>query len=162
MSESPPSQSPTTLRSIKDTMTTRLREVVVSQHRRLLTFIDRAEAALDDATLQRLGKSVDTHLESEKNLLFPLASRIGDGARYGEEEHIVLKFALERLLGAKTQRDRSTRLRVLRDLFVHHMERTEWVTLQLLERPSGVLDKPSTSPKKRSTKKKSQARRKRE
>jgi hypothetical protein len=127
-------------------MATRLREVVVAQHRRLLTVIDRAEASLDDGTLRRLGKSVVAHLDSEKELLFPLAARIGDGARYGEEEHIVLRFALERLLTAKHSRDRSTRLRVLRDLFVHHMERTEWITLQLLERPSaGTASKKATT-----------------
>lgn len=123
-------------------MTTRLRETVVAQHRRLLIDIDRAESALDTATLKRLSRSVMKHLDAEKQLLFPLAARVGDGARYGEEEHLVLQFALERLLDAKTDRDRSTRLRVLRDLFVHHMERTEWVTLQLLERPSGVVKKP--------------------
>jgi len=129
-------------------MAIRLREVVVAQHRRLLTVIDRAETSLDDLTIKRLGKSVVAHLHSEKELLFPLAARIGDGARYGEEEHVVLRFALDRLLTAKHARDRSTRLRVLRDLFVHHMERTEWVTLQLLESPV-----PAT--------KKAQARRKR-
>lgn len=122
-------------------MTTRLRETVVAQHRRLLSVIDRAEASLDAASLKRLARAVTAHLESEKKLLFPVASRVGDGARYGEEEHLVLQFALDRLLDAKTDRDRSTRLRVLRDLFVHHMERTEWVTLQLLERPSGVVTK---------------------
>ena len=127
----------------------RLRETIVAQHRRLLSTIDRAESALDDATMKRLGRSVLKHLDVEKKLLFPLAGGVGDGARYGEEEHQVLRFALDRLLDAKTARDRSTRLRVLRDLFVHHMERTEWVTLQLLERPSGVV-------------KKSHARRKRE
>ena len=122
-------------------MTTRLRETIVAQHRRLLSVIDRAESTPDDATLKRLGRSVMKHLDTERKLLFPLASRVGDGARYGEEEHLVLQFALERLLDAKTERDRGTRLRVLRDLFVHHMERTEWVTLQLLERASGVIKK---------------------
>jgi hypothetical protein len=127
----------------------RLRETVVAQHRRLLSAIDRAESSPDDATLKRLGRAVLKHLDLEKKLLFPLAAGVGDGARYGEEEHQVLRFALDRLLDAKTARDRATRLRVLRDLFVHHMERTEWVTLQLLDRPSGVM-------------KKSHARRKRE
>jgi hypothetical protein len=127
----------------------RLRENVVAQHRRLLSTIDRAESSLDDATLKRLGRSVLRHLDYEKKTLFPLAAGVGDGARYGEAEHQVLRFALDRLLDAATARDRATRLRVLRDLLVHHMERTEWVTLQLLERPSGVV-------------KKSHARRKRE
>lgn len=122
-------------------MTTRLRETVVAQHRRLLVAIDRAETSLDEPALTRLRNSVVKHLETERKLLFPLATRVGDGARYGEEEHLVLQFALDRLLTATSQRDRSTRLRVLRDLFVHHMERTEWVTLQLFERPSGVVKK---------------------
>jgi len=117
-------------------MSTRLRDVVVAQHRRLLTVIDRAENSLDDAALRRVRKSVLEHLDTEKTTLFPLAEHVGDGARYGEEEHLVLQFALERLLDAKATRDRATRIRVLRDLFVHHMERTEWVTLQLLERPA--------------------------
>ncbi|MFO0736805.1 MAG: hemerythrin domain-containing protein [Labilithrix sp.] len=123
-------------------MTTRLRETVVAQHRRLLVAIDRAETSLDEPALTRLRSSVVKHLETERKLLFPLATRAGDGARYGEEEHLVLHFVLDRLLTATSQRDRSTRLRVLRDLFVHHMERTEWVTLQLFERPSGVVKKP--------------------
>ena len=127
----------------------RLRETVVAQHRRLLSTIDRAESSPDDAALKRLGRSVLKHLDFEKTQVFPIASGVADGARYGEAEHQVLRFALDRLLDAKSARDRATRLRVLRDLFVHHMERTEWVTLQLLERPSGVV-------------KKSQARRKRE
>ena len=122
-------------------MTTRLRETVVAQHRRLLVAIDRAETSLDEPALTRLRSSVVKHLETERKLLFPLATRVGDGARYGEEEHLVLHFVLDRLLTATSQRDRSTRLRVLRDLFVHHMERTEWVTLQLFERPSGVVKK---------------------
>lgn len=117
-------------------MSTRLRDAVVAQHRRLLSVIDRAESSLDDAALRRVRKSVLSHLEAEREMLFPLASHVGDGARYGEEEHLVLQFALERLLDAKATRDRATRIRVLRDLFVHHMERTEWVTLQLLERPA--------------------------
>lgn len=124
-------------------MSTHLRDVVVAQHRRLLTVIDRAETSLDDTALRRVRKSVLAHLESEKATLFPLAAHVGDGARYGEEEHLVLQFALERLLDAKAARDRATRIRVLRDLFVHHMERTEWVTLQLLERPASPTAKNS-------------------
>lgn len=119
----------------------RLREKVVAQHRRLLRVIDRAESSLDDAALKGLGRSLLRHLEAEKELLFPLVSRVGDGGKYGEEAHLVLRFALDRLLSATLVRDRATRLRVLRDLLVHHMERTEWVTLQVLERASGALKK---------------------
>ncbi len=114
-------------------MATRLRDVVVAQHRRLLTAIDHAEFILDDASIRRVRTMVGAHLDAEERLVYPLSEPLNEASRYGHEEHAVLRFALERVGAAETSVERGTRLRVLRDLVVHHMEREEWVTLQLLE-----------------------------
>lgn len=114
-------------------MTIRLREVVALQHRRLLTAIDRAETALDDSSIRKMRKLILAHLDGEEALVYPLSETFIEGSRYGHEEHVLLRFALDRVAEAETRRDKATRIRVLRDLFVHHIEREEWVTLQLLE-----------------------------
>ena len=114
-------------------MTARLREVVALQHRRLLNAIDRAETALDDTSIRKMRKTVLAHLDAEETLVYPLSEKLIEGSRYGHEEHVLLRFALERIVEAENGTDRATRIRVLRDLFVHHCEREEWVTLQLLE-----------------------------
>jgi hypothetical protein len=108
--------------------TTRLREVVTAQHRRLLSIIDRAESEPTIATLRRLRSSLLTHLEAEEAIVYPLS-----GSTYGTEQHEVLKFVLDRISEAKNDTERKTRIRVLRDLFVHHVEREEWITLQRVE-----------------------------
>lgn len=114
-------------------MTSRLRDIVVAQHRRLLSVIDRAESSPHDAALRRVERTLESHLDAEEAVVYPLSDRLLEGARYGHEEHVVLRFALERLRDAETALERTARLRVLRDLFVHHTEREEWITLQLLE-----------------------------
>ena len=114
-------------------MTVRLRDVVVHQHRRLLNIIDRAESTPEVAAIRHVEGALVEHLDAEEQLIYPRSEALSDGARYGHEAHVVLRFALERVGLAGTAVERVTRLRVLRDLLVHHNEREEWVTLQLLE-----------------------------
>jgi hypothetical protein len=108
--------------------TPRLRDVVAAQHRRLLSIIDRAESEPTIAVLRRVRSSLLAHLEAEAAIVHPLS-----GSTYGTEQHEVLKFVLDRIEGAKSDSERTTRIRVLRDLFVHHIEREEWITLQRVE-----------------------------
>lgn len=114
-------------------MAPRLRDVVVTQHRRLLTVIDRAESSPEPLALRRVKQALTVHLDAEEELIYSVSEPLIESSRYGHEEHVVLRFALERIGIAETAVERVTRLRVLRDLFVHHTEREEWVTLQLLE-----------------------------
>ncbi|MBX3225925.1 MAG: hypothetical protein KIT84_29885 [Labilithrix sp.] len=114
-------------------MANRLRDVVVAQHRRILAVIDRAESAPEPAALRRVERALVAHLDAEEAVIHPVSEPLLETARYGHEAHVVLRFALDRICAAATPNERATRLRVLRDLFVHHTEREEWITLQLLE-----------------------------
>jgi hypothetical protein len=73
-------------------------------------------------------------MDATSGLIHPVMDSKKLHPRHGGEEHVILRFALDRLCDTNLKRmDRVARLRVMRDLLVHHTERRECITLTLLE-----------------------------
>lgn len=119
-------------------MTPRLRDVVVEQRNLVLRLVDRAEAAPTLSAVGRLRKIVLAQIAAEELVLLPLMEGTSLGASYGGEHHALLRFVLERVCAPDASRgDRAARLRVLRDLLVHQLERDEHVMLERLSAEVG-------------------------
>lgn len=114
-------------------MTPRLRDVVVEQRNLVLRLVDRVETAPTRPAVGRLRKIVLAQIVAEETVLLPLMEGTSVGASYGGEHHALLRFVLERICAPEASRaDREARLRVLRDLLVHQLERDEHMTLDRL------------------------------
>lgn len=119
-------------------MTPRLRDVVVDQRNLVLRLVDRAEAAPTLSAVGRLRKIVLAQIAAEETVLLPLMADTSFGASYGGEHHALLRFVLDRVCAPEASRiDREARLRVLRDLLFHQLERDEHVTLERLSAEIG-------------------------
>ena len=118
-------------------MTTRLGDVLVAQHRFVLQLVDDLQRArATRASFDAAGHAVLAHLAVEEEVLSgPLEAA---GARHlHEEEHATVRFALERVRLRVPKLLAHARLRVLRELLIHHIEPEERVALPAIERRIG-------------------------
>jgi hypothetical protein len=117
----------------------RVTEVLVHQHRRVIALLDQTQENPKAHVLESLADEIVGHTFAEAQLVYPnrLVSR-GSQAQ-ALEEHAVLQFALQRLLAANPGNVAfEARLRALRELVVHHLEREERARLPHVERQIGV------------------------
>lgn len=111
---------------------TRFSEVVVHQHRRLIGLLDRIEESPESEKVRALADEIVGHTLAEEELLDR------ENSARDVEEHALLRYALQRLLVARSKSPAfEARLRMLRELLVHHCELEERARLPLVERALG-------------------------
>lgn len=115
-----------------------LRDVLERQHRRVIELLDRTEEAPKSSLLRALADEIVGHTLTEEELVYPHSCRPHGAAERALEEHAVLRYALERLLVARPGNlTFDARVRMLRELLIHHCEQEERARLPILEKRMG-------------------------
>ena len=113
----------------------RITDILANQHRRVIALLDEAQETAESGAIRSLADEIAGHMLAEEELVYPL--------RYAPlravEEHALLRYALERVLVANPEHlSFDARLRMLRDLLVHHCDREERAELPNLEKTLGA------------------------
>lgn len=118
-------------------MTMRIGDVLVAQHRLVLRLVDDLQRArAPRASFDAAARAVLAHLSVEEEVLSKPLEASG-GRHLHEEEHATVRFALERVRIRVPKLLAHARLRVLRELLIHHIEPEERVALPAIERRIG-------------------------
>jgi hypothetical protein len=117
-----------------------LKTVLESQHRRVIDLLDQTEESPQSSALRTLADEIVGHTLTEEELVYPLSHRPHGSEERALEEHALLRFALERLLLASPGDNLtfSARIRMLRELLIHHCEQEERARLPVLEKRIGT------------------------
>ena len=115
----------------------RVGEVIAAQHRRVIDLIDEVTAHPSSrGVIDELSLVLAAHFRVEETLLSPYV--LADPSFTGNEEHTLVRFALERLRGADGLRQVRSRARTLSRLVVPHIEAEERALLPRLEKSLGA------------------------
>jgi iron-sulfur cluster repair protein YtfE (RIC family) len=115
-----------------------LKDVLEKQHRRVIDLLDQTEEAPESNLLRALADEIVGHTLAEEELVYPLSQRPHGSEERALEEHALLRYALERLLGARPGKPTfAARVRMLRELLIHHYEQEERARLPVLEKRIG-------------------------
>jgi hypothetical protein len=116
-----------------------LKDVLEKQHRRVIELLDQTEEAPKSGLLRALADEIVGHTLAEEELVYPLSHRPHGSEERALEEHALLRYALERLLLAPPGNlTFAARVRMLRELLVHHCEQEERARLPVLEKRIGT------------------------
>lgn len=116
-----------------------LTDILVHQHRRVIDLLDRTQETPESHVLESLADEIVGHTVAEAELVYPMDLATAGSHAQALEEHAVLRFALERLLTARPDHvSFDARLRVLRELLVHHCDREERARLPHVEKKIGA------------------------
>lgn len=115
-----------------------LKSVLENQHRRVIELLDQTEEAPRSSLLQALADEIVGHTLAEEELVYPLSDRPHGCEERALEEHALLRYALERLLIAPPGNlTFAARVRMLRELLIHHCEQEERARIPVLEKRMG-------------------------
>lgn len=115
-----------------------LKNTLVHQHRRVIELLDQTEETPKSGILESLADEIVGHTLAEEELVYPLDGRPAGTEEQAIEEHAVLRYALERLLVARPgNMTFEARIRMLRELLVHHCEQEERARIPALEKKIG-------------------------
>ena len=115
-----------------------LKTVLEKQHRRVIELLDQTEEAPRSSLLRALADEIVSHTITEEELVYPLSHRPHGAEEKALEEHALLRYALERLLVARPGNHTfDARVRMLRELLIHHCEQEERARLPILEKRMG-------------------------
>jgi hypothetical protein len=115
-----------------------LKHVLEQQHRRVIALLDQAEEAPKSSLLRALADEIVGHTLTEEELVYSLPHRPHGSEARALEEHALLRYALERLLVARPGNlTFAARVRMLRELLIHHCEQEERARLPILEKRIG-------------------------
>lgn len=115
-----------------------LKNVLEKQHRRVIELLDQTEEAPQSRLLRTLADEIVGHTLAEEELVYSNSSRPTGSEERALEEHALLRYALERLLGARPGNlTFAARVRMLRELLIHHCEQEERARLPVLEKRIG-------------------------
>lgn len=116
-----------------------LKDVLAQQHRRVIELLDQTEETPKSGILQSLADEIVGHTLAEEELVYPLSHRPHGAEEQALEEHAVLRYALERLLVAPPgNMTFEARVRMLRELLIHHCEQEERARIPPLEERMGA------------------------
>lgn len=116
-----------------------LKDVLEEQHRRVIELLDQTEEAPESSLIQSLADEIVGHTLAEEELVYPLSYRSHGAAEKALEEHALLRYALGRLLVARPGNVTfDARVRMLRELLIHHCEQEERARLPVLEKRMGA------------------------
>lgn len=115
-----------------------LKHTLEKQHRRVIDLLDQTEESPETNVVRALADEIVGHTLAEEELVYPLAHRPHGSEERALEEHALLRYALERLLLARPGNlTFEARIRMLRELLVHHCEQEERARLPILEKRMG-------------------------
>lgn len=116
-----------------------LKNTLEKQHRRVIDLLDQTEDAPKSGAVSALADEIVGHTLAEEELVYPLSHRPHGVEERALEEHALLRFALERLLLARPGNlTFGARIRMLRELLIHHCEQEERARLPFLEKRMGA------------------------
>lgn len=117
---------------------TTLKNILEKQHRRVIDLLDQTEQSPKSSIVRALADEIVGHTLTEEELVYPLPHRPNGSEERALEEHALLRFALERLLLARPGNVTfEARIRMLRELLIHHCEQEERARLPVLEKRIG-------------------------
>ena len=115
-----------------------LKNILEKQHRRVIDLLDQTEEAPQSSLIRTLADEIVGHTLAEEELVYSLSDRPHGTEERALEEHALLRYALERLLVARPGNlTFDARVRMLRELLIHHCEQEERARIPILEKRIG-------------------------
>jgi len=117
----------------------RLTNALAAQHRRVIELLDEAQENAKKKTLHSLADHIVGHMVAEEEIVYPVAATPAWTRVQALEEHAILRYALDRLLVANPSHlSFDARVRMLRELLLHHCDREERARLPQFEKAIGA------------------------